>query len=102
MRAPVGDQHYARREVGIETADDDTGWRAEQWEKRWRRGWRTTPVEGRSDDQTIAALRREVGDAAEDNKIQTDRVHWIMLAQVVASLAASMLALVSVHLSYSQ
>ncbi|MBB5161298.1 hypothetical protein [Mycobacterium sp. AZCC_0083] len=59
------------------------------------------PVEGRSDDQTIAALRREVRDAAEDNKIQTDRLHWIMFAQVVASMGACVLAVVSIHSSYS-
>jgi hypothetical protein len=61
----------------------------------------TPPVEGRSDDQTIAELRREVRDAAEDNKIQADRVHWIMFVQVVASMAACVLAVVSLHRSYS-
>jgi hypothetical protein len=59
------------------------------------------PVEGRSDDRTIAALRREVGDAAEDNKTRANQVHWIMFAQVVASMAACVLAVVSVHSSYS-
>jgi hypothetical protein len=55
-----------------------------------------------SEDRKIKELRGAVELAAEHNKTQTDRVHWIMLAQVVASLAASILAIVSVHLSYSQ
>jgi hypothetical protein len=54
-----------------------------------------------SEDRIIKELRGGVELAAEHNKAQTDRVHWIMLAQVVASLAACVLAVVSVHTSYS-
>jgi hypothetical protein len=53
------------------------------------------------EDQTIAELRDAVRLTAKHNKTSADRVHWIMLAQVVASMAASVLAVVSVHASFS-
>jgi hypothetical protein len=55
----------------------------------------------RSDDETIDKLRDEVRRAAKHNKTQADRVRWIVFAQVVASIAASALAVVSVHSSFS-
>jgi hypothetical protein len=53
------------------------------------------------DDRTIALLRAEVNSAARHNKIQADRVHWITVAQVLASIVACVLAVVSVHSSFS-
>jgi hypothetical protein len=58
-------------------------------------------AKGSSDDEIVKALRAEVKGAAKLNKDWADHVQWIMFAQVVASMAASILAIVSLHLSYS-
>jgi hypothetical protein len=63
---------------------------------------RKAPAKKWSDDETIAELREAVRLAAEHNKTRADCVHWITIAQVVASMAASVLAVVSVHSSFSR
>jgi len=55
-----------------------------------------------TDDQVIEKLRDAVHTAAEHNKARADQVHWIMFAQVVASIAACILAVVSLHTSFSR
>jgi hypothetical protein len=62
---------------------------------------REARVKGSSDAEIVAALREAVHRAAEHNKTRADRVRWIMIAQVIASMAASVLAVVSVHSSFS-
>jgi hypothetical protein len=63
---------------------------------------REAQVKGSSDGEIVAALRKAVHRAAEHNKTRADCVHWITIAQVVASIAASVLAVVSVHSSFSR
>jgi hypothetical protein len=63
---------------------------------------REAQVKGSSDGEIVAALRKAVRLAAEHNKTQADCVHWITIAQVVASMAASVLAVVSMHSSFSR
>jgi hypothetical protein len=63
---------------------------------------RKAPAKKWSDDETVVQLREAVRLAAEHNKTQADCVHWITIAQVVASMAASVLAVVSMHSSFSR
>jgi hypothetical protein len=54
-----------------------------------------------SDDLIVGELRKELMRSVEDNMDQASKVRRIMLAQVVASMVACVLAVVSVHDSFS-
>jgi hypothetical protein len=58
-------------------------------------------AESWSDDRTVRQLGEEVRRSAEDNTDQASGVRWTMLAQVLASMIACVLAVVSVHDSFS-